>query len=198
MQVLPGLVAAIIIFCVGWVAGVICKRIVMKILQKTRVDDWMEEQNLVSAIGNKKISAIAGSIVKWYIIAVFIAQAVELVQLKVLREFVTSAVYWFPNLILAGLIIFAGLILGRYIRNAIEATKHSFKCTIGLVLEILIIYAAVVMAVQTIKIDATILIVAFALAVGGFVIAIGIATGISFGLALKDEAKSIVKELRKK
>lgn len=195
---LPGLVAAVIIIVIGWVVAVICKKIVIAFLQKARVDGWMEEQNLVNAIGNKEISVIAGSVVKWYVIIVFLAQSVELIQLKVLKDLAMAVVFWFPSLILAGIIMLTGLILGRYARNAVEATKHAFRHSAGLVLEIVIIYVSLVMAVQTIKLDATILIVAFALAVGGFVIAIGVAAGISFGFALRDEAKTAVKGLRKK
>ena len=194
---LPSIFAAILFIVVGYVLGWIVKKIVVKFLRAADVDGWMKDQNLVSAIGGKKISDIAGSIVKWYIFFVFFKQAVELVNLLTLREAVGFWISYALLVIAAIIVIIAGLIIGRYARNAIGATKHSLKNIAGLVIELTIVYIAVVMGIRIVGLPTQLLEAAFLIAFAGFVIAISLAIGISFGFALKDEAKIVVKELKK-
>ncbi len=60
VKIIPGIVAAIIIVLIGWVLARIIKQIVIKILQSTKVDRWIDEQNLTAAIGGKEVQGVAG------------------------------------------------------------------------------------------------------------------------------------------
>jgi hypothetical protein len=196
--VLPSIIAALIFIVVGYFLGWIVKQLVVRLLKSAHFDDWMEEQNLSSSIANKKISQLGGSIVKWYIFFVFLKQAVELVKLVTLNEVLG---FWinFALLVIAALVvILAGLIIARYIRNAIEATKSSMRKIAGLVVELTIVYIAVVMGIRLIGLPTAMLESAFLIAFAGFIFSISIVIGLSFGLALKDEAKVIVKEIKKR
>jgi hypothetical protein len=198
LAALPSIFAAIIFVTIGYFIGAVAKKIVVKGLQQTKVDQWMEEQNLVGAIGNKEVSGIAGSIVKWYLFVVFVKQAVEIVQLSTLNDFLGFWINYVLLLIGAIVLVIVGLIVGRYVRNAMESTSYSMKRIIGLVFELVIVYVAVVMAIRTIGLPTNVLEIGFLIGVAGFVTAIGIAIGISFGLALKDEARTLIKEIKKR
>jgi hypothetical protein len=198
LEAMPSIFAAIIFVAIGYFIGVIAKAVVIKALQQTKIDLWMEEQNLVGAIGNQEVSAIAGSIVKWYLFFIFLKQAVEIVQLATLNDFLGFWINYVLLLLGAFVLVVAGLIIGRYIRNAIESTSHSLKRIVGLVLELIIVYVAIVMAIRTIGLPTDVLEIAFLIGIAGFIGSLGIAVGISFGLALKDEAKTIIKEMKKK
>jgi len=191
---LPSLFVAILFIVIGYGIGILAKAIVVKGLQQTKIDQWMEEQNLVGAIGNKEVSGIAGSIVKWYLFFIFLKQAVEIVQLATLNDFLGFWINYMLLILGAIVLVLAGLIIGRYVRNAIESTSHSMKRITGLVLELVIVYVAVVMAIRTIGLPTNVLEIAFLIGVAGFVGSLGIAIGIAFGLALKEEARTIIKE----
>lgn len=195
---LPSLFVSILFIVIGYGIGILAKAIVVKGLQQTKIDQWMEEQNLVGAIGNKEVSGIAGSIVKWYLFFIFLKQAVEIVQLATLNDFLGFWINYMLLILGAIVLVLAGLIIGRYVRNAIESTSHSMKRITGLVLELVIVYVAVVMAIRTIGLPTNVLEIAFLIGVAGFVGSLGIAIGIAFGLALKEEARTIIKELKKK
>ena len=198
LDALPGIFAAVIFVIIGYLIGIVAKTIVVKALQQTKIDQWMEEQNLVGAIGNKEVSGIAGSIVKWYLFFIFLKQAVEIVQLATLNEFLGFWINYVLYLLGAVVIVLAGLIIGRYVRNAIESTSHSLKRIAGVVMEVIIVYIAIVMAIRIIGLPTQVLELAFLIGVAGFVGALGIAIGISFGLALKGEAGTFIKEMKKK
>ncbi|MFA6064447.1 MAG: hypothetical protein WCW44_05030 [archaeon] len=195
---LPSVFAAILFIVVGYVIGWIVKQLVVRLLRTAHFDDWMQEQNLTSSIANKKLSVLGGSIVKWYIFFVFLKQATELIQLSTLNEVLGFWINFALLLIAALVVIIAGLIVARYVRNAIESTKHSLRKIAGIVIELTIVYITVVMGIRLIGLPTGMLESAFLIAFAGFIFSVSIVIGLSFGLALKDEAKVIVKEIKKR
>jgi len=195
---LPSVFAAILFIIVGYLIGWIIKQLVVRLLKSAHFDDWMQEQNLTSSIANKKLSVLGGSIVKWYIFFVFLKQATELIQLSTLNEVLGFWINFALLLIAALVVIITGLIIARYVRNAIESTKHSLRKIAGIVIELTIVYISVVMGIRLIGLPTGMLESAFLIAFAGFIFSISIVIGLSFGLALKDEAKVIVKEIKKR
>jgi hypothetical protein len=194
---LPTVFAAIVFILFGYFVGWVIKLIVVKLLKSARFDEFMQQQHLVESIWNKSISQLSGSIIKWYVFFVFLKQAVELVQLSTINEVLGFWINFALLLIAALVVILAGLIIGRYVRNAIELSKTSIRRIAGLVAELTIVYISVVMGIKILGLPTGMLESAFLIAFAGFILAISIVIGLSFGLALKDEAKIIVKELKK-
>ncbi len=195
---LPLIFAAIILIVAGFVIGTLAKLFVIRLLKSMHLDDWIVENKLSNSIGNKKISEIGGSVVKWYVFFVFLKQAVSLVSLSTISEVLGFWINFGLTVIAAVVVIIAGLIIARYVRNAIELTSHSFRKIAGLVIEVAIVYVAVVMGIKMIGLPTEMLEWAFLVAFAGFVFALALIFGLSFGLAMQDEAKIIIKELKKK
>jgi hypothetical protein len=195
---LPNIVVAIVFIIIGYVLGCIVKYLVVRLLKSAHFDEWMQEQNLTDSIGNKKISTLGGSIAKWYIFFVFLKQAVELVKLSTINEVLGFWINFALLLIAAMVVILAGLIVGRYVRNIIESSRNSLRKVGGLVIELTLVYVAVVMAIRIVGLPTEMLEAAFLISFTGFILALSLIFGISFGLALKDEAKIIVKEIRRR
>lgn len=191
------LIGLIIFIIVGYIFGILAKILISKVLGVMGVDEWFEQQSLLAAIGNKNFSDVIGSIAKWYIFFIFLKQSVELVNLVTLNEVLGFWIQYALLLIVAIGVVIAGLIIGRFVRNAIETTTHSLKRIFGLVLELMIVYIAVVMAISILGLPTMLLEFAFLISLTGFVLSMSIMVGIGFGFALKDEAKSIIKEFKK-
>lgn len=191
------LIGLVIFVIVGYIFGILAKILISKVLGVMGVDEWFEQQSLLAAIGNKNFSDVIGSIAKWYIFFIFLKQSVELVNLVTLNEVLGFWIQYALLLIVAIGVVIAGLIIGRFVRNAIETTTHSLKRIFGLVLELMIVYIAVVMAISILGLPTMLLEFAFLISLTGFVLSMSIMVGIGFGFALKDEAKSIIKEFKK-
>lgn len=192
------LLGILIFLIAGYIVGWIFKKIVIKLVESIRLDDWLEEQNLASAIGGTTISALIGSLVKWAVVALFLTQAVNTFQLTTFQVALeTLVLVLLPNVIVAAVIGILGLIIGRYVRNMIEVSMTRFRKIIGFGAELLVIYMAVVIALEQIKIPTEILIKAFEIGFGGFVLSIVVAVGLAFGLASIDDAKKVLKDLKK-
>jgi len=195
---LPSVIIGIVFMLAGYVIGWLAKKITMRILSMAHFDDWIAENNLSDSIGNKKLSEIAGSIVKWYIFFVFLRQGAALINLATLSEVLGFWINFALLLTAAIVVVLFGLIIARYIRNAIESTKQSFRKVIGLVVEVTIVYVSVVMGIRLIGLPTGVLESAFLIAFAGLILAVALIMGLSFGLALKDEARIIIKEVKRR
>jgi hypothetical protein len=196
-RVIPGLIAAVIVLIVGWIVAKILKEVTIRILQRTKIDHYLEDRGLSDSIGGVEISVIIGSLIKWYVIALFLAQAIDLIAMQVLKRFAEVLVFYVPLVLAAVVIILLGLILARYVKNIILATGHNFRKTAGLISELIIVYVSAVMALQTMGFNVSILLDAFRIAFAALAITVAIVLGISFALAFRKDTTKFVDEIRK-
>ncbi|MFH1545423.1 MAG: hypothetical protein ABIE23_05070 [archaeon] len=194
---IPGLLAAIVLIIIGWIIGKVLKEVVVRIIRIAKIDEWVEEHKLSAVIGHVPISAIAGTIVKWYVIVLFLAQAVAFIQLKVLENFLTYLWVFIPRVLAAFAFIVMGFLLARYVRNMVEKTAHTHKAIFGLVIEIVIMYVAVVLALMNMGFDVTILLDAFRIALTAFVVIFALIIGIAFAVAFKKDILGFATDIKK-
>jgi len=193
---LPGIFALVILIAAGYIVGYILKRIVMRMLANVRVDEWLEEQNLAQVITGHTLTKLIGNILQWSVVLLFMAQGAELMRYEILRNALHSLVYFIYVILAAVTISITGLVIGRYVRNIVETSVEKIGHFIGVGLELFIIYIAIVMALELIPgINTTILKYAFVIGFGSIALAFALAIGISFGLAFKDEAQQMIKEI---
>ncbi|MDO8647117.1 MAG: hypothetical protein Q7R70_01745 [Candidatus Diapherotrites archaeon] len=197
VNVIPGLIAAVIVFLVGYIIGEVVKKIISTLLEKAMVDKWIEERKLESAIGKVKMSKLAGALVKWFIIALFLAQALQLIQLTVLADFAGLLVMYIPKVAGAILFIVLGLLFARYLGNKVLATDYQFKKSIQLIVEIIVAYIAVVIGLQTIGFEVAIMMDAFRIAFTAFVIVAAIVFGINFAMSYKKEIQDFARSFKR-
>lgn len=214
IPVLFYLVGVAILILIGWVIGKILKQIVIRVLQTTRVDQWLDEQNLAAAIGGKEVSVLAGSLVKWYVIVLFLAAATglcispsangECVKLAALENFFTALVAYIPK-VLGGIVVFVGgLLLGRYAKNAVEITQHKFKKLASGLAEGLIVLFSGILALTMILGESTMLVLRGYLSdfIGPFITAFAWVTAIVVGISLllnfKEDLRKFALDIIKK
>ncbi|MDD3159787.1 MAG: hypothetical protein PHQ98_02365 [Candidatus ainarchaeum sp.] len=193
---LPELFAALLIIIIGYIICLILKKIVIKIFDSLNIDSWFEEQNLNTIFGSKSISEIVGFIVMWGLFFVFLQEGLSILKLATLTMFVGTWLNFLIRLIVAIIIILVSMIIGRYIRNAIEGMDYLFNHVVALLVELVIIYISIVMGITVIGLPTFLLEMTFLIILSGAVIAFSLTIGLSFGLALKDDAKLIIKDIR--
>ncbi len=202
VDVVPALILAIIIIALGVFIGELIKKVIIKILQSTKIDQWIDEQNLTAAIGGKEMSALIGSFSKWYIIWVSLWVAADSIKLQGLSQFVGALVFYIPQVLAALLVIILGLLLGRYLKNAFDATQHKFKKIAGTLTEVLIVIFAAVLSLTLVLGESKIQILVDLLEIfltpflWSIAIAVGIVVGVSFGLAFKTEIQGFATEIK--
>jgi len=192
-----GLIVAIIFIIIGALLGDAIKKLVEKVLNTAKLDEWAKEHKLKESVGGVHLSELAGTFIKWYIILIFLTQAAEFVALGSLRTFMLALVYYIPIVLAALIIVVLGLLLAKFLRNKIEATNHKYKRTIAVAVEILVIYLAAIIGLRRVGIDVSVLEQAFLIAFTAFVLVVALILGISFGLAFKNDVKALVQNLKR-
>lgn len=198
VEIIPNLIGAILVLIVGAFVGVILGHATKVILEKLKVDEMVRKAKLSKAFGHVHVPNLIGEIVKWYILVLFLAPAVELVNLGTLSAMLVKFALWLPSLIGAILIFLIGLAGIHYLYATInEHTKIRGAKSANKVLSWILGIILVIMVLRQIGVDVSILENTFLLIIGAFALGLALALGISLGLGLKKEGEGLVKGLRK-
>jgi len=198
VRVLPGIIAAVIILIVGWIVAVIVAKVVRKGLDKIKLDLMLKEKGLEKALGGASLSQILSTLAKWYTFIIFLNQVVQLIALSALQEFLSEVLVYLPSLFGAAIVLILGLIVGEYVKISIRELQIPYYDIVGSVAKFLVFYVSLVIGLETAGFDASILVYAFNIGLLGIVLTVSITAGIGFGLAVKDEARKLVKNIKKK
>lgn len=205
IAVLPQLIKAIILILLAWIIGWILKKIIVKAIDSTNLDRWLEEQNLATTISGHGIGVVLGTIMQWVIIALALAQSAELFEFRLIKDVLAGIAEFIMYALAAGVIMIAGLLIARYLRNALEATTYRYRKLMGVGVEVIVIYVTIIMALETLRfvpVDVLKQILAAGLQVMVYGAAIAVAMlaftiSIAFGLALEEDAERFIKNIKK-
>ncbi len=198
VEVLPGLIAAVLVLVVGSIVAVILGHALRVLLEKTKLDRFLRKTQLTKAVGHTDVPALLGELLKWYIIIIFLQAAASLVNLGTLSTLLNSLVMWLPQLLIAVIVMIIGLAAAHYIQlRIVQHTRLKGMKLSGIVLKWVVIVIAALIALKQIGVEVGILENTFQLVVGALAIGVALALGIGLGLGLKKEAEGFLKDMRK-
>lgn len=197
----PGLIVAVIVFVLGvFIAGAVAK-LVVKILEKVYVDRAVETtglKTLLERIGFKlSVSQAFGILIKWFLYALVLVAAADILGLPQISEFLRSVVLYIPNVIIAVVILVVGLIVGTFVHTLVKETVTAAKISGAEMLANLARWAIVVFAVAAALIQLGVARELIQILFMGLVFMIALAGGLAFGLAGKDKAKELIDKIDK-
>lgn len=200
-QYVPQILAAVVVFLIGWIVGIILYRVVVEIVRVLRIDDALRAAGMHDAAKqagfNLNAGKFLGRLVEWFVILVFLIAALELLGLvRVTIALQTIVLLYMPQVMVAALIIILGAIVAEVVRGLIA---HSGRATgahganlAGTIAKYAILAWAVMAALQQIGIAADMIQTLFT----GIVVAISLAFGLSFGLGGKEAASRTIERIR--
>lgn len=197
---IPNLVAALIVFFVGWAIAVAVGRLIEKALMALRVNSAFESiQGLKKAAAQAglklNISLVVGEVFKWFLLVVSLLAATDILGLNEVSSFLMSVLLYVPNVVVAALILVISVVLSKFVYRtvlaSVEAAGFSSGGAIAAVSKWSIVVFAVFAALLQLNVAAT-LIQTFLTA---FFAMIAIAGGLAFGLGGKDIAAKWLKKL---
>ncbi|MFA6888986.1 MAG: hypothetical protein WC254_05835 [Candidatus Woesearchaeota archaeon] len=191
--VLAGIIAALG-YCVAWIVHWAVK----KALEHSKIDKWMQKNNLDKSIGYASISSLGASLLKWYIFLIFLIPAMSYITLGELTSLLLDIVRWLPRVIVGIAIVMVGLIIADFVADRLSKAKGPAIKHLNNIVRVLIIIFVAVVALQEIGIYLRLAESTFLIILTGIVLALSLAIGIGFGLGAKEEAAAIVKQWKKK
>jgi len=202
LNFIPQLLAAIIVFVIGWLIASAIGKLISQILIRLKFNRLFEKADWREALEKAEIkvnpSEFIGGICKWILIIVVLLISVEVLGLTQFAVLLNKLVSWLPNLVIAIAIFIVAVtiadILDKVIRASVKKIGVKYVGIVGAIVRWAIyIFAALAILVQLGVAAALIntLIVAFF----GM---IALALGLAFGLGGKDTAAKIIEDFREK
>jgi len=200
---IPSLIGALIVFIIGWIIALAVGKLVAEVLKRIRFNQIFEKGGWKTALQKADVkvdaSEFIGSIIKWVLMIVFLAAAIEILGFKQLTVFLTADVLPFlPNVIVAAFIFVVAVIIAdvleKVVRASVEGVKAGYGGAAGAIVKWSILVFAVLAVLYQLGIGAVFMADLFR----GIVAMIVIAVGLAFGLGGKEVAGEIVKDMRNK
>jgi len=179
-------------YLLGWFLGIIVKHA----LKRMKFDEKFRKLHLAKPLENIKVSSLLGWVVKWYTFVVFAAAGAGYIQLYPVTELFTRFAAWFPSLMLAMAIGILGAILAEYVYKMVMHVSTKEVRVMASIAKYFILVVVLLLALDQI-IDISVLERVMLILVAGVAVGLSLAIGISFGLALKDEARGFLDSVKK-
>ena len=200
-QYLPAILAAIIVFVIGWIVGVILYRIVVEVVKVLRIDDALKAAGLNDAAKEAgftlDIGRFLGTLVMWFMVLVFLVASLDILGLNNVTIFLQQVVLlYLPQVIVAVLIIILGAIVAEVAKGLVSgsaraAGAHAANLA-GAVAKWAIWIFAIMAALDQLQVASAFIQTLFT----GFVVALSLAFGLAFGLGGKEAAARTIERIR--
>ena len=197
---LPAIIGAIIILIIGWFAGRIAGKILSKVLDKIGVDEAVDKTVIGDTIKKSGMTTVGffDAVVRWFIYIIFIMAAINVLNIPMLTDFMHQFALYIPHLIAGIIVLVVGLILVNVIMSwvgeQLTSREVSFADIITPVLKAFFSLVVVVLALDQLLIETTIIYTFLVPLAWGLAAGIAIALGISLGWGIKDIVAEYIKE----
>jgi small-conductance mechanosensitive channel len=191
---LPNLLAASALLLVGWVLARLLQASTRQVLGRLR---WLMHTRPMEAalrrLGiERSLVDIVGRIVFWVVLLFFFIAVTETLGLPVLATWLRGVSLYMPRVLMAVLIVLAGILGGNLARDAVSTTTavatSSYAPLLGRIAQVVIVSIAVVTAVDQVGIDSKFLTAAVMVVIGAI---IG-GTALAFGLGARTVVGNII------
>lgn len=198
---IPGLIIAIVIFIVGWVVGSVVGKALMQVFGALKIDKLFESAGageMFNRAGIKlNVGKFIGDLVKWFIVAVFLMTALNVLQLTEVTQFLRDVVIqYLPRVIVAALILVLATVISDFMRRVIRAGAKAANVRsanlLGSIAHYSIWIFALIIALSELGIAAQFMQIFFT----GIIAMVAIAGGLAFGLGGRDAAARAIERVR--
>jgi len=202
IDVLPTLIAAVLVLIFGWAVAILLGNLVGKILTLVKIDElaqYLGLQKLSERVGKKlSISGFGNWLVKWFFMITAFVAAADILGLSQVSEFLFSSVLpYFGNVIVAVAIMVIGTVAANFLQSIVQHSLKasglgSFEFLAELTRWAIIIFAFLA-ALSQLDIASDFMKDLFR----GIVAMLAIAGGLAFGIGGKEHAKSFLDHMSK-
>lgn len=200
---IPDLLGALIVLIVGLLVASLLAKLTKKAIEVTRVDRATEQIGLKEEARNLgfnlNIATLLGEIVKWFFVIITIIAVLDILHITQLSLFLEKLVLYIPQVIVAVIILMAGLIIGRFASNAAKAALSKASGTqnlanfLGALAKWSIYIFAIMSALVQLGISTSLIQILFT----GLIFMLAIAGGLAFGLGGTEHARKILDRIEK-
>ena len=199
----PRLLALVTLLLVGWVAGIVARRLTVRLLRAADFDGrcgrWGLTASLVRGGVRQPPTLLAGRLAFWMIFLMALLMGIEALEMPATAGLVAVGLRFLPNVIVAGLVMVIGWLLANFLAQAaligaVNAQVAGAPLIASAVRWLVLVFAGAATLTQ-LGIAREMVLLAFGISFGGTVLALALA----FGLGGKELAREMLESrLRKR
>lgn len=201
ISAVPQVAYALIVFVIGLIIAAVLSHVVLRVVELLRVDELvarLEVKSMLDRVGIRlKVGALLAWIVRWFFIIVTLVASTDILGWEQVTDYLQKVVLYIPNVIIAVIILLAGILLANFVRNivksAVEAAKLSSADFLSGMAKWSILIFSFMAALVQLQIAPDLIRTLFT----GLVAMLALAGGLAFGLGGKEHASRILDQLRK-
>jgi small-conductance mechanosensitive channel len=196
---IPGLIIALIIFIIGWMLALLIEKLVESVFKTLKIDSALKAagvEEVITRAGYKLSSGVfVGTLVKWFVIVVFLVAAFDVLGLAQVNDFLKGVVLsYLPQVIVAVLILIVATVVGDAVQKLVIASSRAAHVKSAAFLGKLAKWSIWIVALLT-ALDHLGLSSQFNTLFLGIIVALSLAFGLAFGLGCKDHAGKLVEKI---
>mgnify|MGYP003420531625 CR=1 FL=1 len=200
LNFLPGFVGAVLIFVLGWIVAVLIERIIEGLFKSFKVDTLLKTaglEDVVERSGHKLNSGrFVGSLVKWFVIVVFLIASFDVLGLSEVNDFLKSVVLtYLPQVIIAVLVLMVSVVIADAVQKVIVASARAAHVKSASLLGTIAKWSIWIFALLTALFHLGIAPALIQTLFMGIVVSGALASGLAFGLGGKEVAGRILEKL---
>jgi len=194
----PKFIAGLLIFFIGLIIASLLKDLVRLVFKYFRVEKWLEAGGIVKGRDAEIWPNLLAELTRWTTIFVFLTSAVETWGVPKVGDVLNQLLLFLPNVFMAVVIGLIGLVIGRLASDIVRHSLGRLGEKEGLILGNVAYYAIVFFTALIILTQLGVAAELVKILFTGIVGMLALAFGLSFGLGGQDEAREILKKLRKR
>ncbi len=197
---LPTFLGSLVILFVGLVIAAGIARIVEKLVDALKLDRLLEQLGLGKVLERADVrlhsGRFVGVLVQWFFIIVTLLAVSDILGLMAFSDFLTQVLFYVPNIVIAVLIMLAGVVaaafLSKLVRASVMAAKLHSAHFLGALTKWSILVFAFLAALSQLGVAGALV----NTLIMGFVAMLAIAGGLAFGLGGRDVAAAWLEKMR--
>lgn len=202
LSFIPNLIAAIIVFVIGWFIAIGIGKLIAEILIRLKFNKLFEKTGWREALEKAELkvnpSEFIGAIFKWILVIVFLMLAADILGLNAFATWLGRIVSWLPNLVAAAAIFVVAIIVADILEKIVKATVRKIEVKYADFLGTATRWGVYIFAGFAILLQFEIAETIINALIIGLVGMISLALGLAFGLGGKEAAAKLIEDLKGK
>lgn len=190
---IPKLVFALLIIIIGILIARLFQAIVNKFIKN--MDRLISSRKIKSGLEKSRLEKyyrLLGRIVFWIILVFFITAATEVTGLPILTTWFSGLVYYLPNILVAVIIVFLGIVGGKLLRDIVTTASSGagliYFNVLGKIIQYTTLLLTILIAIDQVGIDITALTSVIDIVLG----AVLFGAALAFGLGARTSVSNIL------
>lgn len=202
MNVLPGLIGAVVVLVIGWIIAKIGANILTKFLSRIGIDKLADKLNEIDIIDksnvNIKPSAFIAKIFYYLVIFIFAMVATEVLGMEPITELMTNFMNYIPKVLVAIVVFVVGILIADAIKKMVLTAAESLAIPAAKVIANVTFYFLfiniIMISLKQAEMETDFIETNISILLGGIVLAFAI----GYGLASKEMMMSLLSSFYRK